>query len=703
MDDSGLAVQRRVKGVTRTRLMTAAGVMLTCLCGGLFASAQSASAVSFVPVSGAGSTWSYNAIHDWITNMAQYGLTMNYSPVGSVSGRVEFGQGTVDWGASEVPYGVNDGASTNPPPPRGYAYMPDTAGGLSFTYNLHIGTQQVTNLRLSGATIAGIFTGQITMWNDPKIAADNPGLTLPAEQIVPVVRTDSSGATWEFTQWMMATQSSSWTAYCAAVGRSPCTATTAYPVLPGSLMIGQAGDLGVTGYVSQPQAEGAIGYVEYSFARVTGFPVAKVLNAAGYYTAPTPGDVGVSLLKAQVDTNPSDPLYGTENLSQVYADTDPRTYELSYNSYMILPTDTSDGFTSDKGYTLGFFSQFLLCQGQQDVGKLGYAALPINLVEDAYTQLQKVPGASLPATTAAFIASCNNPTFAVDGTDTLANTAPMPPACDQQGPTQCTTTTSSGGPVTTTTGLTTSDSEAALGQTITLSAGEIAADGTRPAGSIQFLAGLHAIGSPIAVNASGVATTTTTFASPGFQPLSAVFTPTNTAAYSGSTGTYSEFVLSAGNTVGSEPVIVSVPTTGSFTLTVATGTVTLTVSGTTATGVLNPVTVADTRNTFSGWSVSGQESDFTGSGTAVGYTIPGNQFGWVPTDTSLGTGVILGGTVAPGSPGLGTAPAVLALAHAPNGTGTSVLAANLTLNIPATAAEGPYVGSLTITAVTSLV
>jgi hypothetical protein len=119
--------------------------------------------------------------------------------------------------------------------------------------------------------------------------------------------------------------------------------------------------------------------------------------------------------------------------------------------------------------------------------------------------------------------------------------------------------------------------------------------------------------------------------------------------------------------------------------------------------VLNPVTVSDTRNTFPGWQVTGQESAFAGSGTSAGYTFSGNQLGWVPTDTSLGTGVTLGPTVTPASPGLGTTAGVLAQAHAPNGTGTSVLGANLTLAIPASAAAGPYAGTLTITAVTAFV
>lgn len=261
------------------------------------------------------------------------------------------------------------------------------------------------------------------------------------------------------------------------------------------------------------------------------------------------------------------------------------------------PTDTSFGLTTDKGFTLGAFGQYLLCQGQQQVDALGYSALPINLVEAGFAQLQKIPGASVPTTTTAIIQGCNNPTFSADGTNTLANTDPMPPACDQQGPVQCAATIST---------------------------------------------------------AVGV------------------------------------------------PVTATVPVSGSFTFTVAAGTVNLTVSGSSATGALPAVTVSDTRNSFPGWSVSGQESDFTGSGTAAGSTISGNQLGWMPTDTSLGTGVTLGGTVAPGSPGLGTTPAVLASAHAGSGFGTSVLGANLTVAIPALARAGDYAGSLTVTAVTAL-
>ena len=425
----------------RARLITIAAAALTVLCAGMLTVAQPAQAASYTPIAGAGSTWSYNAIHQWMTDVAQYGMTVNYTANGSSSGRSEFAQGTVDWGASEIPYGVQDGTSYDPPPQRGYAYMPDTAGGTTFMYNLQIGGQRVTNLRLSGSTIAGIFTNKITMWNDPAIASDNPGLTLPAIRIIPVVRSDGSGATAEFTQWMLATQPTYWKNYCAAVGFNPCTQTSSYPVQPSTAMVGQSGDLGVSGYVSQAQADGAIGYVEFSYALETGFPVALVLNAAGYYTEPTPQNVAVALLQAKINTDTSSPLYLTQDLSNVYTDTDPRTYELSSYSYMILPTDSSNNLSSDKGYTLAAFGSYLLCQGQQQVDQLGYSAVPINLVEDGYAQLQRIPGNQVPNVTSSFIQNCNNPTFSTNGTNTLATDDPQPPACDKQGPTQCTAAT----------------------------------------------------------------------------------------------------------------------------------------------------------------------------------------------------------------------------------------------------------------------
>jgi len=258
-------------------------------------------------------------------------------------------------------------------------------------------------------------------------------------------------------------------------------------------------------------------------------------------------------------------------------------------------------------------------------------------------------------------------------------------------------TTSSTGPVVTatSTSLTASPTPATAGSPVTLTATEIAADNTHPAGSVQFQANGTNIGSPVAVNASGVATTSATFAAAGTESLSAVFTPTPTT-YSGSTGNATLTVVPAGALSGSEPLAVTVPQSGTFTLTVAPGTVNLTAAGLTATGALQPITVSDTRNTFPGWSVTGQAADFTGSGTAAGSTISGNQLGWTPTGTvSDGT---LGGTVGV-PPGIGSTAAVLASAAVGHGFGTSNLGATLNLIIPASAAAGPYTSTLTVTAI----
>ena len=424
----------------RTRARLTAAAALTALGVGLLASAQPAVAATFVPITGAGSTWSYPAIHAWTDNVSRLGMAVNYVPNGSTAGRSEFRAGAADWAASEIPYGVRDGNSSDPPPHRGYAYMPDTAGGLAFMYNLAIKGRRVRNLRLSGAVIAGIFTNKITKWNDRRIAADNPGLHLPAIPITPVVRSDGSGGTAQFTEWMIATQKAYWIAYCRVTHRSPCTQTSVYPVQPGTAMISVPGDPGVATYVSQRSSDGAIGYTQYSWALRNGFPVAKLLNAAGYYTAPTPGNVAVSLLKARIDMSSRDPRYLTAGLSAVYTDRDPRAYELSSYSYLILPTTKQFGFSASKGYTLGAFGGYLLCQGQQLVDTLGYSALPAGLVKAGYTQLRKIPGSRVPAITTAFIRGCHNPAFSANGTNALANNDPMPPACDKQGRTQCTAT-----------------------------------------------------------------------------------------------------------------------------------------------------------------------------------------------------------------------------------------------------------------------
>jgi hypothetical protein len=259
------------------------------------------------------------------------------------------------------------------------------------------------------------------------------------------------------------------------------------------------------------------------------------------------------------------------------------------------------------------------------------------------------------------------------------------------------TETNSGPPSSTTTTLTASPNPATVGQTVTLTATVAPSNAT---GSVQFSVGGTAIGTPVTVS-GGVATTTTTFAAAGTEALAAAYTATGN--FTGSSGTLSLPVQAAPPNSGTIPLAVTVPSTGTFTLTVdTTDTVTLAVSGSNGTAATTPIVVSDTRNTFPGWSVSGQDSNWTGSGTAAGATISGNALGWAPTSstTPLTQGVTLGPVVPPNGPGLGTAAAVLASVHAGtgNGFGTTTLGANLTLAIPSGQAAGPYTSGLTITA-----
>ncbi len=425
------------------RLVYGMAATMTAVLSILLLSAWPAGAASYVPISGEGSSWSANALDQWIADVQQFGMRVNYTANGSTQGRQDYISGLTDFAASDIPFQTNptDGSAPEHPQSGSYAYMPITAGGTVFMYNLKIDGQQVTNLRLSGENIAKIFTGQINNWDNPALAADNPGLTLPDQSIVPVVRSDGAGDSFELTEWMISQYPSVWNAYCSSSGRAPaCGPTSFYPTVTG--MIAQSGDLGVAGYVSQSYADGSIGYVNYSYALSDHFPVAQILNSAGYYTEPTPQNVAVSLLSAQVNTsNPNDPAtYLTENLSGVYTDTDPRSYPLSSYSYLILPikiTSTSS-FSAAKGATLAAFSYYAMCQGQQQSAALGYSPMPINLVEDSFNQIRQIPGAVVQNIN---IQSCNNPTFTPSGANLLAQTAPYPPACDKQGPTQCTTGT----------------------------------------------------------------------------------------------------------------------------------------------------------------------------------------------------------------------------------------------------------------------
>lgn len=417
------------------RMGIAAGTLML-FAGAILHPVQSALADDgYVPISGAGSTWSQNALDQWRRNVTQYGMQVNYQGTGSSDGRNQFKNSTVDFAVSEIPYGLTDGGVKDLPPSRRYAYMPIVAGGTSFMYNLTIGGKRVTNLRLSGENITRIFTGQAKSWNDPAIQKDNPGLALPSRPIVPVVRSDGSGTTAQLTTFFSKRYAALWDTYCASAGRpTPCGITSSYPVKSGSGFTAQSGSLGVSGYVSQKQNEGTITYVEYSYALNTGYPVVKMLNTKGYYVEPTAENVAVGLLAAKINDDASSPNYLTQILDGVYDNADARAYPLSSYSYMVVPTEVAGSFSTAKGKTLGAFAYYFLCEGQQQAKVLGYSPLPINLVTAGLSQVKKIPGVDVKSVD---IAACKNPTFSSTGKNLLAEQAPFPPDCDKQGATQC--------------------------------------------------------------------------------------------------------------------------------------------------------------------------------------------------------------------------------------------------------------------------
>lgn len=397
--------------------------------------ASAAAQPAYERITASGSTWSQNALDQWVQDVKSRGMTVSYSGVGSSQGRQQFAQGQNDFGVSEIPFQGSDRGVPDNSPNRDYAYMPIVAGGTSFMYQLRVGGQLYRGLRLSGETIAKIFTGAIQNWNDPAIARDNNGRSFPNKAIVPVVRGDGSGTSAQFTRWLDTEYPGIWRGYCGCTGL-----TSYYPVNKGRApqMTSQSGSDRVAGAVAATAGDGAITYVEYSYATAKNYPVAKVLNRGGYYVEPTHFAVAVALTRAQINTNPNDQNYLTQILDGVYRHDDKRAYPLSSYSYAIIPITGKGDFriTEGKGRTMSDFMYYFLCQGQASMPALGYSPLPANLVRAGFNQVKRIPHAT---TTDADVAKCGNPTFdpGDQNSNKLVKEAPAPPDCDKVGQGPC--------------------------------------------------------------------------------------------------------------------------------------------------------------------------------------------------------------------------------------------------------------------------
>ncbi|WP_329582323.1 substrate-binding domain-containing protein [Kitasatospora sp. NBC_01250] len=439
---------RRGAGRTPALLLSFALTVLVLLLG-------QGTAFAGTTLNADGSSWAGPAIEKWRTDVANQGINLNFNPNGSAAGRQQWENGQDDFTASDVPFrtATDNGASQDQHgagvgnaenPTYGYSYVPITAGGTAFMYNLSIGGKQITDLRLSPDNIVDIFTGKITWWDDPKIKASYPK-TLPHIQVTPVIRSDGSGATAQFSRWMEHTHQAQWDQYCQSVNQVGCGDYTEF-FPPSGRMIAQNGSDQVAHYIEQPADTGAIGYDEYAFALTSGWPVVKVLNPAGYYTLPTASNVAVALTAAKIrgvddNTPPTDPDFLQQDLDGVYSNPDKRSYPISSYSYVIVPRAGAaqpppPRFNDAKGAALSQYLDYVLCGGQatgkSGIDSIGYSPIPRGLVRGGLLQVTHIPGynGNVDPNT---LSNCPNPTFDSSGQLTILTNAPMPSECDHQG------------------------------------------------------------------------------------------------------------------------------------------------------------------------------------------------------------------------------------------------------------------------------
>ena len=310
-------------------------------------------------LSGQGSTFVANFLEQCKADAKKSGgLSVTYQSTGSGAGRSGYIEGTVDFAASDVPFSAAEKRKADAKP---YVYIPIVAGGVAVIYNV----PGVTNLTLSGPTLGKIFTGKILSWNDKQIVAENPGVKLPKLVVRVVVRSDSSGTSNVFSNYLSVAAAKEWTK----------GATSTFPVPP-VIGIGQKGSDGVGNYVAGSQGKGSITYAEVSFARERKLSVAKIVNAAGKAVLPDATAVTESIAESPVA---KDNVIAADPLAKGAA-----VYPIAAVAYLIVPQ------TSPKATELTSFVGSVLGPCQAKATSLGYAPLPKSVVDIAIRTLGSV-------------------------------------------------------------------------------------------------------------------------------------------------------------------------------------------------------------------------------------------------------------------------------------------------------------------------
>ncbi|MCT7978295.1 phosphate ABC transporter substrate-binding protein PstS [Laspinema olomoucense] len=301
-----------------------------------------------VNLTGAGATFPAPIYQRWFQefNQANSQVRTNYQSVGSGAGVQQFSSGTVDFGASDVAMKDEEIQAMN----REVLMLPMTAGGIVLAYNLP-GVE--TGLKLPREVYVDILLGEITQWNDPRIAQANPGVNLPDQAIAVVYRSDGSGTTGVFTQHLSAI-SEKWK---ERVGEGK---TVEWPT-----GIGGKGNEGVTASIQQ--TVGAIGYVEYGYAKNNNITMAALENKSGNFIAPSSEAASKTLAAVELP----------DNLRAFISDPEgPDSYPIVSYTWLLAYKEYSD---PQKAQALEAVIEYGLNEGQQLAPELGYIPLPANV------------------------------------------------------------------------------------------------------------------------------------------------------------------------------------------------------------------------------------------------------------------------------------------------------------------------------------
>jgi len=300
-------------------------------------------------LTGAGSTFVFPLMSQWITAyQTAADVTITYGSVGSGAGIAQISARTVDFGASDAPFTPSQLTTCDAGPPASTCVqIPWAVSGTAVDYNVP-GVPQ--HIKLTGAVIANIYLGKVTNWNDPSITALNPGVTFPNLAITPVFRSDGSGTTYNWTQYLSAISPT----FASQVG---VATSVSWPV-----GVGGKGSAGVAGVISQ--TSGAIGYTDVAYAVQSHFQTAMVQNAAGKWILPS--NANIQAAANTVTTVPSDNALSIVNPPKKY----PTAYPICTFTYVMAPE------SSPNAPLLRQFIFWALTTGQTYGPKLRYMKIP---------------------------------------------------------------------------------------------------------------------------------------------------------------------------------------------------------------------------------------------------------------------------------------------------------------------------------------